>query len=79
MIGRYPNISMKGRHMNIDDLKNPELQERLKNAKTPEELLAIVKEAGYELTDEQLNAIAGGSWCHECKTYDTDDVKWPLG
>ena len=65
--------------MNIDDLKNPELQERLKNAKTPEELLAIANEAGYELTDEQINAIAGGSWCHECKTYATDDVKWPLG
>ena len=66
--------------MNFDDLKNPELQERLKNAKTSEELLAIVNEAGYELTDEQLNAIAGGEgWCHECKTYDTDDVKWPLG
>ena len=66
--------------MNIDDMKNPELQERLKNAKTTEELMTIVNEAGFELTDEQLNAIAGGEgWCNECKTYATDDVKWPLG
>ena len=50
--------------MNFDDLKNPELQEKLKGAKTPEELLAIAKEEGYELSDEQLDSIsaAGDKW-----------------
>ena len=46
--------------MNFEDLKNPVLQERLKSAKTPEEILAIANEAGFELTDEQLQAISGG-------------------
>ena len=49
--------------MNFEDLKNPELQEKLKSANTPEELLALAKEEGYELSDEQLEAISGGkSW-----------------
>ena len=50
--------------MGFDDLKNPELQEKLSSAKTTEELLTIVKEEGVELTDDQLDAIAGGgdSW-----------------
>ena len=46
--------------MNIDDLKNPELQEKLKSAKTPEEMLALAREEGYELTDEELEGISGG-------------------
>ena len=51
--------------MNFDDLKNPELQERLRTAKTAEDMLAIAKEAGYELSDEQLEGIAGGdTWIH---------------
>ena len=47
--------------MNIDDLKNAELQEKLKAAKSPEELLALAKDEGFELSDEQLESIAGGS------------------
>ena len=46
--------------MNIDDLKNPELQEKLKSAKTPEEMLALAREEGFELTDEELEGISGG-------------------
>ena len=50
--------------MNFEDLKNPELQEKLKEAKTPEELLAIAKEEGFELSDEALETVAGGNdWC----------------
>ena len=45
--------------MNYDDL-NPELLEKAKACETPEELLALAKEEGYELTDEQLEAVAGG-------------------
>ena len=51
--------------MNFEDLKNPELQEKLMAAKTPEELLAIAKEAGFSLSDDALEAVAGGDngWC----------------
>ena len=52
--------------MDFERLKDPELQEKVKGAKTPEELLAIAKEEGYDLTDEELEAISGGadaSWC----------------
>ena len=46
--------------MNFDELKNPELQEKLKSAKTPEEMLALAREEGFELTDEELEGISGG-------------------
>ena len=46
--------------MDFEDLKKPELQEKLKSAKTPEELLAIVRDEGYELSDADLEQIAGG-------------------
>ena len=48
--------------MNFEDLKNPELQEKLKSAKTADELVELVKAEGMELTDEQLEAIAGGEY-----------------
>ena len=35
--------------------------------KTPEEMLALAKEEGYELSDEQLEAVSGGSkWSFAC-------------
>jgi len=35
-------------------------------AKSPEELLAVAKESGYEMTQSQLDAIAGGGvWCSD--------------
>ena len=49
--------------MNFDDLKNPELQERLKACNSPEELLAHARELGFELSDEALDGIAGGREC----------------
>ena len=48
--------------MNFEDLKNPELQEKLKFAETPEKLLELAREEGYELTDDVLDGISGG-WC----------------
>ena len=53
--------------MNFEDLKNPELQEKLKAAKTPEDLVALAKDEGMELTDEQLESLAGGSEWYEMK------------
>ena len=44
----------------------PELQEKIKSCKTTEELLNLAKEEGYELTDAELEDVAGGSWtCDE--------------
>lgn len=40
------------------------LKEKALTCKTPEELLALAKQEGIELTDEQLEGIAGGQdWC----------------
>ena len=63
--------------MNFDEL-SPEKQERVLNAKTPEEILAMAKEEGYELSEEELESINGGAmWgdvcvgvaCRVCRGY----------
>ena len=56
--------------MDFEDLKNPELQEKLKSAKSFEELAALVREEGMELPEEQLEAVAGGAWNPFCSDYD---------
>ena len=38
----------------------PEQRAKVKQCKTPEELLALAKEAGYELSDDELEGISGG-------------------
>ena len=57
--------------MNIDDIKNSKLQEKLRGAESTEDILAVIQEEGVELTDEQLDGIAGGSW------YDTGGSSTP--
>jgi len=48
--------------MNIEDL-TPEQREKVAACKTPEDVLAVAKAEGIELTDEQLQDVAGGkSW-----------------
>ena len=42
-----------------------EQKKKAEAARSPEELLALAKEAGYELTSEQLESISGGEWCAE--------------
>ena len=61
--------------MNFEDL-TPEQQEKAKACKTAEELIALAKEEGIELTDEQLEDMSGGvNWkrpdCpwNECDSY----------
>ena len=45
--------------MQFQDL-TPELQEKAKACKTAEDILALAKEEGYELSNEELEDIAGG-------------------
>ena len=50
------------------------IQDKLKAAKTPEDVVGIAKEHGHEFTadkiaelsEEELEAVAGGAWCLEC-------------
>lgn len=46
--------------MKQEDL-SPELREKVLACKTPEELIDLARESGIDLTDEQLEAISGGS------------------
>lgn len=41
----------------------PEQQEKAKACKTPEDLIALAKQEGYDLSDEELKEVSGGvSW-----------------
>ncbi len=52
--------------MEFDELSE-DLKERAKACKTPEEMLALAKDEGMVLSDEDLEQIAGGKgkWAHE--------------
>lgn len=45
--------------MEFNDLTE-EQKAKAREAKTPEEVLALAKEEGIDLSDEQLEAISGG-------------------
>ena len=45
-------------NLNISD----ELRKKAEACKTPEELLALAKKEGYKLSDEEMQAVSGGSW-----------------
>ena len=52
--------------MNANDL-DPKLIEKARACKTTEELTALAKAEGIELTGEQLDAASGGGeWDHPC-------------
>ena len=53
--------------MNFDDLSS-ELKEKVKACKTPEEVLALAKEEGYELSDDELASVSGGWGDPKCKS-----------
>lgn len=48
--------------MDFKDL-SPELREKAKACKTPEEMLALAKKEGCKLSDEEMEGIAGGWSC----------------
>ncbi|MCR4870423.1 MAG: Nif11 family protein [Atopobiaceae bacterium] len=50
--------------MNFSDL-SPELLEKIKDCKSADELTALAADAGFELSDEFLQEIAGGKWSDE--------------
>lgn len=60
--------------MDFNDL-SPELQERVLAAKTPEDIIALAKEEGYELSDEELEAIAGGLSWNSCPGHNSKPCK----
>ena len=45
--------------MNFDEL-SPELRKKAQACETPEDFLALAQEEGYELSDEELEAVSGG-------------------
>ena len=49
--------------MKVEDA-SPELIEKAKACNTPEELFELAKEEGVELTEEQMDVIAGGKHGH---------------
>ncbi len=65
--------------MKLDDI-SPELQAKARTCKTPEDVLALAKEAGYKLSDDELEAVAGGDdswfWCDD-QTCDRDMCLMP--
>ena len=58
--------------MNFEDL-TAELKEKILACKTPEELLALAHEEGYELSDEELQAVSGGGTWDSPFIWDCDD------
>ena len=46
---------------------SPELREKAKACKTPEEVLELAKKEGYKLSDAEMEAISGGEWAR-CTT-----------
>lgn len=45
--------------MTFNDL-TPEQQEKARACKTAEDILALAKSEGYELSDEELESVSGG-------------------
>lgn len=49
--------------MNVDPSSiSDELKAKALACKTPEELLALAKAEGFELSDDELQSVSGGSW-----------------
>lgn len=41
---------------------SPEQRERARELKTMDEIIAFAEGEGFELSDEQLEAVSGGGW-----------------
>lgn len=58
--------------MEFKDLTD-EQKAKAKDAKTPEELIALAKAEGIELTDDQLEAVSGGWSLDDCLSVYSDN------
>ena len=54
---------------NILSTLTDEQKKKIEAAQSPEELLALAKEAGYELSPEQLSEVAGGKHLRDFKGF----------
>ena len=64
--------------MNFEDLTEDQ-KAKARAAKTPEDVLALAREEGYELSDDELAAVSGG-WCaSDCGSYCSSDCRVPFG
>ena len=50
---------------NYEDKLTPEQMEKARACKDSDDLVQLAKDEGVELNDEQLEAIAGGTW-YDC-------------
>ena len=62
--------------MGYQDL-TPEQREMAKNCSTPEELLELSRKIGYDLSDEELDALSGGVGADWFCTEDYCHVYYP--
>ena len=68
----YHYIAMRAqsRRYTVDyESLTPEQQEKAKACKTPEDVLELARKEGYELSEAELEGLAGGGyWCddHTC-------------
>ena len=53
---------LKERSVKFEELSS-ELQDKVKDCKTTEELAELAKLEGFEISDDLLNAISGGNEC----------------
>ena len=58
-----PAVEAKENAVKIEDL-TPEQAEKARACKAPENVLALSKEEGYELSCAEMEAISGGAWMH---------------
>ena len=66
---------------NILNTLTDEQKKKAEAAKSPEELLSLAKESGYELSQEQLSQVSGGKHpCpplhKKCKDKEVPDSGW---
>ena len=60
--------------MELKDL-TPEQREKVEACKTPEQLFALAKEEGLELSDDELAKISGGWGKAECPKCGSADIE----